>query len=376
MIVYNIFKSQCADFGRALDIVLKKVDKNTVPVRLVFFGKPADNDIYRRHLELINKAIKTRWGAKSPVFSYIAQHPLSSELTLEVQMADELFANNMRYSVAAGVRYIVIDMPNSKLLFTGGVQARDIDEPIKKQSKEVLASIGAVLKAESLPVESIVRQWNYIEDITKCDGENQNYQDFNDARSHFYADAKWEEGYPAATGIGTSAGGLMVEIDATSFNNKKSRAVSLDNSLQIAAHEYSQDVLVGAPDLHFNQRTTPKFERAKAIVVDEQTKIIYISGTAAIRGEESLANVGIQQQTVTTLENIEFLVSKKNLKAHKVNVKSEPVIQIFRVYLKSYKDLNPARDIITERYPGLPVMYVISDVCRDELLIEIEGIAN
>ena len=376
MITYDILKFQSADFGKALDIFQSRAEPGTAPLRLVFFGAPADNGVYREHYRELARQIDARWGAKAPVFSYVAQPPLDSALTLEIHIADKTFARNMRYGQAAGEKYIVIDDAPGKLLFTGGILPSDIDAPVACQSQEVLAKLGEILQAEQMPVDSIVRQWNYIENITMLCGDSQHYQDFNDARSHFYAGPRWESGYPAATGIGTSQGGIMVEADAAVFGNGANMAVALDNPLQIAAHSYSQEVLIGQPDRHFNERTTPKFERAKAIVINGGVETIYVSGTAAIRGEESLTGVGIEKQTVTTLENIEYLVSKENLKSHEVIAENEPRIKIFRVYLKSDKDLAPAEAIIAERYPGLPVLYVISDVCREELLIEIEGVAG
>ena len=32
-----------------------------------------------------------------------------------------------------------------------------------------------------------------------------------------------------------------------------------------------------------------------------------------------------------------------------------------------------AREVITRQYPDLPAVYPLTDVCRSELLIEIEG---
>ncbi len=144
----------------------------------------------------------------------------------------------------------------------------------------------------------------------------------------------------------------------------------------MAAHDYSQNVLIGVADKIFRHKTTPKFERAKAVVgtVDSGVQV-YISGTAAIRGEESLTGVGIERQTVTTLENIDYLVSRQNLRKYGVKVEKSPEIQIFRVYLKAENLLEPARKIIEQAYPEVRALYVLTDVCRDELLIEIEGVA-
>ena len=224
-----------------------------------------------------------------------------------------------------------------------------------------------------MPVSSIIRQWNYIEKITACDATgHQHYQDFNDARSLFYNGVEWTTGYPAATGIGTQWGGIMIDVDALLCKDGSVRILGVDNPLQIAAHAYSQNVLLGEKDAALPQKSTPKFERAKA-VWKEDHGFVYVSGTAAIRGEQSLEGVGIEQQTLTTLENIEYLVSRDNLNSSGIPATENATLITFRVYVKRWEDMEKAKLVVTGRYPDLPAIYTLTDVCRSELLIEIEG---
>ena len=134
-------------------------------------------------------------------------------------------------------------------------------------------------------------------------------------------------------------------------------ATPIDNKLQIAAHAYSPQVLETAQQ----QKTTPKFERAKSMTFDDK-KLIYVSGTAAIRGEESLTGVGLERQLHITMENIAQLTGDAQLK-------------MLRVYLKNKSDYKEAYEVLSSYQLAIPVSYMCADVCRDELLIEIEGIA-
>ena len=212
----------------------------------------------------------------------------------------------------------------------------------------------------------------YIEKITNYDNVgHQHYQDFNDARSLFYTNVEWETGYPAATGIGTQCGGIMVDMDVLLCKDETILLTGVDNPLQVAAHAYSQQVLLGETILQ--AKTTPKFERAKAIWKEDHG-FIYISGTAAIRGEQSLEGVGIEEQTLITLENIDYLVSNENLQRAGIPVTKKGELTNFRVYVKYWKDLDKVRRILEAKYPKLPVIYTLTDVCRSELLIEIEGV--
>lgn len=392
-ISYQIDKIQPRDFGAMVSEALDRLGEKQgyAPLRLVFFGDPADNAEYLQHRAEIVRQTDERYGEKAPLVSYVAQKPLDAGLVLESQLLPASVAEEgtlCRRSYGR-VRYAVVEereaeQTGGKWLFTEGILPDSLESSILRQSSEVLEILGEILAVEKMEIHSIVRQWNYIEQITAMsDKDNQHYQNFNDARSHFYAMDQWKNGYPAATGIGTRLGGIMVEADALKPSKWGGEGiVALDNELQVAAHDYSQEVLIGTADKKFRQKTTPKFERAKTIVDKRASDPegceaqVYISGTAAIRGEDSLTGVGIEKQTVITLENIEFLASRENLQKHGVKVGKEPIIKNFRVYLKTGDLLDAAKKVVEQRCPGIPALYVLTDVCRDELLVEIEGVAQ
>jgi hypothetical protein len=222
----------------------------------------------------------------------------------------------------------------------------------------VFRQVEELLRLEHFPVHSIVRQWNYIEQISCFSNGNQHYQSFNNARSDFYAKDAWPQGYPAATGIGTNLGGVLVDLDAAVFTASGAFAAAIDNPLQTAAHSYSEKVLEATR----SKKETPKFERAKSITSGNR-RLVYISGTAAIRGEKSLKEAGLERQLHITMENIARLTGK-----------ARPMM--FRVYLKNRADYVTAERLMnTYRRTSVPISFMCADVCRDELLIEIEGIA-
>ncbi|MEG0655645.1 MAG: endoribonuclease L-PSP [Mucinivorans sp.] len=365
---YDIAHSYASSFKEGLVELIARIDPQRVPVRVVVFGNPLSEEQYVAERFLIVEALFDRYGDRSPVISYVAQTPLAATLVMESQtIAPEL---ELAFALYGEHRYAKVMTEEGKMIFTEGILPLDLGAPIIAQSSEVFGVVGDILRHEDLSPGDISRQWNYIEQITSIRNERQNYQEFNDARTDFYSTTLWKDGYPAATGIGTAFGGVMVEIDAAKLTG--ARIVALDNSLQVAAHEYSKQVLLGSTTL-----STPKFERAKAVDYGHGMVKIYISGTAAIRGEDSLTGVGIDAQTLATLENIEFLCSTENLSTFGVRVDSAVHYSALRVYLKFRSDYLAAREIIEQRYGlDLPVLYVLTDVCRDELLIEIEGTAE
>ena len=105
--------------------------------------------------------------------------------------------------------------------------------------------------------------------------------------------------------------------------------------------------------------------------------LIYISGTAAIRGQETMAENDVEKQTRVTIENIANLVSPGNLKRYGVLIGQEILpFAYFRVYVKNEADLSRVKEICTPFFKDAPGEYLISDICRESLLVEIEGVAG
>lgn len=101
-----------------------------------------------------------------------------------------------------------------------------------------------------------------------------------------------------------------------------------------------------------------------------------MSGTHAIRGEESLLEVGIEKQTQATIENIDYLISEENIRRQGILFfGSSYRLKSCRVYLKDIS-LGKCPSVVEKLYSDVESIYLLADVCRDELLIEIEGIAS
>jgi hypothetical protein len=223
-----------------------------------------------------------------------------------------------------------------------------------------------ILQKKNFGIENIVRQWNYIGNILNKEDGRQNYQDFNNVRSVFYEGKFSCSGYPAATGIGMCNGGVVIEFVAV--KSKQAISCPVENPDQVAAHKYSQKVLAGH---EFKQVATPKFERARFFGLNG-LKMIFISGTASILGENSVEIDNPAGQTEITIQNIERLYSSQILSGLPIQ-KLQPVYGHARVYIKNKKDYPVIKKQFRKHYGNLPVVYLIADVCREELLVEIEG---
>lgn len=353
---YTILTTPKEAFAEMVTKLLKGLPTDSLPLRLVFFGAPASNEEYKEQQAIIYNKVKEKFNKNIPALSYISQPPLNGGLVLEIHSYPTEPNEEIIYKSMGNVHYIILKDKHAKGLLIGGIQG-DINTSIEQQSQDAFHILEGILHDEGFDINDIIRQWNYIEQITEFEGTNQNYQSFNNARSDFYNKTEWTRGYPAATGIGMNHGGIIIDADVASFTSDQYAVIPIDNKLQVAAHKYSEQVLENAQ----LQKTTPKFERAKALI-HNQNRLVYISGTAAIRGEESLKDVGLKEQLKITIENIGQLTGNAPL-------------AMLRVYFKDAVSETEIKELMKPYNINIPISYVQANVCRTELLIEIEGIA-
>ena len=346
-------------FEEMLRNALSRVDA-TALVKLAIFSHPADNAEYRQNLAIIDNVVKEIFGEPSPLTSYIAQKTSHGGVTVEAT-----YIADSNATVEHHRNYKLITINGCTELITGGIVPRFDGGSTFEQSTDIFEGIAKMLACNGYKPSDIYRQWNYIPGITVLNDGSQNYQEFNDARSIFYATADWSNGYPAATGIGTSVGGVVVEICA--IKGEQCANLPIDNPLQIAAHNYSQQVLDGKVIEQLSERTTPKFERARLL-----GNTILISGTAAIKGECSNYSTDAVEQAAETMEIMDKLTSKENIPVENNGSRYD----LLRVYVKRENDIPAVHDYMQSHYPATQKHYLVADVCRPELLIEIEGVAH
>ncbi|MBL7094184.1 PTS cellobiose transporter subunit IIC [candidate division KSB1 bacterium] len=340
-----------------------------------------NNEEYKKRKNFLKSILTEYYGDLLPPTSFIGQPPEDQqEYAIELILLNEKQNDiNLERKSINGIFYSVINYKNTKEVYAGGLTAEFDSYSTLLSSRNAFDLMEQILTAENLTFGDVVRQWNYIEGIIdqqfNKEGIQQNYQIFNDVRSIYYSKANFDNGYPAATGIGMNAGGIILEFIAAK-NTQKVDIVPIKNPGQVDAFRYSGEVLVGKPIDEISKKTSPKFERAKYTKINNIGQI-YISGTAAIRGQKSVSDQNVKEQTIITIENINELISKANLSNYGIELNSHPLKPSYlRVYVREEKDVADVKEICNKSYPNVPAIYLLSDICRDDLLVELEGIAN
>jgi enamine deaminase RidA (YjgF/YER057c/UK114 family) len=275
------------------------------------------------------------------------------------------------YKSLSGTNYTVIEYQGYKTVHGAGLMGR-VGDSITEASERAFEKALAILQREGLSLKNIIRQWNYIENIAIVENvENapQNYQDFNDVRARYYGQVDFDRGFPAATGIGQDTGGVIVGFVAVSDSDIIS-IKPIANPGQIDAHRYSDVVLEGSSE----EKCTPKFERAKLVTIGPRN-YIYVSGTASILGEETVHVGDVEKQTLTTIDNIKRLFTRENQDKLGLDFDVASIqFSHLRVYVKHKKDIPAVQKVCDAELNCKSSLFLESDVCREELLVEIEGV--
>ncbi|MGX2994997.1 FkbO/Hyg5 family chorismatase [Streptomyces sp. JNUCC 64] len=209
----------------------------------------------------------------------------------------------------------------------------------------------------------LFRMWNLVGGITDDNAQGlENYRDFCVGRARAFDD--WPGRIPAATGIGSLSPGIDLYFLATRAGVPR----HLENPHQTPAYRYPQEY---GPK-------SPSFARATHLPGPQGAPgTVYVSGTASIIGDDTVHHDDIAAQLDVTLSNIEALISTANLREHGVDggFALKDLDQI-KVYVRDEHDLPLVRARCGDVFPTEDIAYLNVDVCRRDLLVEIEGIAR
>jgi chorismate lyase/3-hydroxybenzoate synthase len=235
-------------------------------------------------------------------------------------------------------------------------------------TREAYSSIAAQLRDRAARYP--VRFWNYIPDIHRPCGEGlDRYMCFNAGR--FAACSDWLGGPDTfdrllATGSGVGHGGEDLVIHALAAATP---GVAVENPRQIPAYKYSR---------RFGPRP-PCFARATVLSdpAGRRAPLLLVGGTASIRGEESIHVNDLRGQTLETFENLASLVRSATGAKDSNGLSPLAAFREIRVYHFRDADRDAIAGIVAGAFPRhTRVEYARADLCRPELSVEIEGVAE
>ncbi|MBS0419091.1 MAG: hypothetical protein JSR66_15385 [Proteobacteria bacterium] len=211
--------------------------------------------------------------------------------------------------------------------------------------REVFATVN------ELGYPHLARIWNYLPRINvEADGLER-YRQFNSARRTASIAYRREltGNVPAACALGSVTGSPLVVY----FIASRQAATAIENPRQVSAYDYPPQY-----------GPKPAFSRASVL-----GDILFISGTASIVGHETIHVGDVAAQTRESLTNIEALLAEaKRFSLDRLT---------FKVYVRNNADLPVIQSQLHARLgPRAHALYLQADICRLDLLVEIEAVGR
>jgi hypothetical protein len=341
-------------------------------IKLNVFTDQPDNETYIKTRKEIGKSIQNAFGNNCPTFN-ITVHPPEKPWKIVVEAGyARVGSADVTTKVWNSIPYVICNSDFGKEVWAGGMGFGLFYLDSGSAAGAAFDQMKAILDAEDMSFDHLVRQWNYIGNILQIKKGFQTYQAFNEVRSEVYQKYRKIHGYPAATGIGMKLDG--VSLDFCALKTKEPVTIKpIENPDQVNAYEYGQEVLKGVIGKRNPLKHPPQFERALLISGDRKSTI-FVSGTASIIGQETIGIDDIEEQTGITIENINKLTDQRRIG----NLISSGFIEwgkyiLLRVYVKNQEDFTKVKYICKARFPEVPAIYIQSDICRENLLVEIEA---
>lgn len=208
----------------------------------------------------------------------------------------------------------------------------------------------------------LARIWNYVPAINDAGPTGlENYRTFCQGRSLAFEEhhgRQFTTLLPSASAVGTSSSQLTVVFAACPAAPRH-----VENPLQVPAYNYPGE---------YGPRA-PSFARATVLPGQEGTTTAFVSGTAAIRGHASVAPQNLPAQLECTVENLREISRACGLGP--ALARRDAATRHFKVYLRRPADQPEVAARLQDAFlrDSDHVSYLHADICRRELLVEIEA---
>ena len=246
------------------------------------------------------------------------------------------------------------------LLFGSITAIEDLDAGLNRTTQRAYEQLLHLLLDSGFP--HLLRIWNYFPGINEEQQGLERYRLFCMGRHEALAGTLpgFPTSLPAGTAVGTQSGPLQIYFLAGAHP-----ATHIGNPRQINAYDYPK---VYGP-------RSPSFARATLCRSDVTTQL-FISGTASVVGHQSRHEGSADMQALETVKNLRALIDRAQCTAPSLDQVMRPQ-SVFKIYVRNPKHLDTVRPVL--RAPFLlssHLLYLKGDLCRKELLVEIEGLVT
>jgi chorismate lyase/3-hydroxybenzoate synthase len=278
-----------------------------------------------------------------PRYLRVGLRPLAGDAPFEVWRARGPVTHGtdgaMRWAADADYLFAGIELDEND---HGGIEAA---------SRHVYETLGRVIEQRGRP--HLLRVWNYLAAINDGDGDAERYKHFCTGRANGMR-VRSSTPLVAASAIGRSDGGSQLQVYALA---SRVPGQGIENPRQTSAWCYPRRY---GP-------TSPTF--ARGVLAPTTVPQLYISGTAAVVGHASLHDGDVRRQLDETFANLDSLLGHAGLAAQ-FGERS-----VLKAYVRHAEHAQIVAEELARRLPPESArLMLLGDICRAELLVEIDGV--
>jgi len=283
--------------------------------------------------------------------------PIAGEARIEVMFAERETTLE---------RHDIYDILRTDDFMVGACRLGEDSGSMTARSERAYNALFEIIREHDYP--HILRTWNIIEDINREQDGLERYRQFCLGRyesfQRFRPDLAGR--YPAASGVGSRSGGLLVYFIAA-----RSPGIPVENPNQVSAFNYPRQ---------YGPRS-PSFSRAlirrwDGMQPDDSSANLYISGTASICGHETRHAGDLVAQVNQTVSNLDSLTNEASTRSG-IDFTLRKNDSLMKCYVRNSDDLPVIREAVAARLgQETDVLFLRADVCRKALLVEIDGVLS
>ena len=240
-------------------------------------------------------------------------------------------------------------------LMFGVLEWEEPDGGILHASAHAYAALVAFWRDSDYP--HLLRIWNYFDAITLGEGDSERYRQFCVGRVQGLGDVDTRT-LPAATAIGSRDGRRVLQVY---WLAAREPGLPLENPRQVSAYRYPREYGPQSPTF------------ARALLPPSPRVPLLLSGTASIVGHASQHADSLRAQLDETLTNLDSLLGAARERAPTLSPHLDGTSRL-KVYVREATDADAVAAQLEARLgTRVPWLMLHADVCRRELLVEIEG---
>jgi len=204
-----------------------------------------------------------------------------------------------------------------------------------------------------------LRLWNYMPAINAGDGDRERYRRFCVGRGKALEAAGLSDAQMcAATAIGSEQPVMQLVALAG-----VTPGISIENPRQVSAWNYPR---------HYGPRQ-PAFARATGVDLEDGQAGLMVSGTASVIGHATAHPGDALAQTDEAASNLDALLTNAAGVMNRPGLAAFDEHSLARVYVRHPADWPAIEQRLRRRWPALKMCALRGDICRRDLVVEIEA---